>query len=282
MTAIIQTDKLTKTYGSHRGIIDSDLEVVEGEAFGFLGPNGAGKTSMVCTAPRHRLGRMLISEAFLLLVTTEDGKWLASSPAVPIALAGGLLAELAASGRAAVDDRGRLAPPADPSPLGDPILDQALETFLQNVGKKPKDVLGTVAKGLGDELYERLATAGIVEIHRGRFLRPNRFPVRNPDARARVWDDVAAVLGGTAAPDLRTGTLLGLTQAAGAVPAIFPPERFDMSKKDLIVRAKQVTERDWASGAVSRAIHDAQIATMAAVTAAVTAATTAASISAST
>ena len=172
---------------------------------------------MVCTAPRHRLGRMLISEAFLLLVTTEDGKWLASSPAVPIALAGGLLAELAANGRAAVDDRGRLAPPADPSPLGDPILDQALETFLQNVGKKPKDVLGTVAKGLGDELYERLATAGIVEIHRGRFLRPNRFPVRNPDARARVWDDVAAVLGGTAAPDLRTGTLLGLTQAASVL-----------------------------------------------------------------
>ena len=248
--------------------------------FGFLGPNGAGKTTMACTAPRHKLGRMLISEEFLLLVTTEDGKWLASSQAVPIALAGGLLAELAANGRAAVDGRGRLAPPADPSPLGDPILDQALETFLQKVGKKPKDVLGTVAKGLGDELYERLATAGIVEIHRGRFLRPNRFPVRDPDARERVWDDVAAVLGGTAAPDLRTGTLLGLTQAAGAVPAIFPPERFDMGKKDLIVRAKQVTERDWASGAVSRAVHDAQVATMAAVTAAVTAATTAASTAA--
>jgi hypothetical protein len=79
--------------------------------FGFLGPNGEGKTTMVCTAPRHRLGRMLISEAFLLLVTTEDGKWLASSQAVPIALAGGLLAELAANGRAAVDGRGRLAPP---------------------------------------------------------------------------------------------------------------------------------------------------------------------------
>src|SRR6185369_3090993 len=47
MTAIIQTDKLTKTYGSHRGIIDIDLEVVEGEAFGFLGPNGAGKTTMI-------------------------------------------------------------------------------------------------------------------------------------------------------------------------------------------------------------------------------------------
>ena len=53
MTAIIQTDKLTKTYGSHRGIIDIDLEVAEGEAFGFLGPNGAGKTTTIRTLLDH-------------------------------------------------------------------------------------------------------------------------------------------------------------------------------------------------------------------------------------
>ncbi|HEX5822818.1 MAG TPA: ABC transporter ATP-binding protein [Candidatus Limnocylindrales bacterium] len=47
MTAIIQTEKLTKSYGSHRGIIDIDLEIAEGEAFGFLGPNGAGKTTTI-------------------------------------------------------------------------------------------------------------------------------------------------------------------------------------------------------------------------------------------
>jgi len=45
MTAIIQTEKLTKSYGPHRGIIDVDLEVNQGEVFGFLGPNGAGKTT---------------------------------------------------------------------------------------------------------------------------------------------------------------------------------------------------------------------------------------------
>jgi ABC-2 type transport system ATP-binding protein len=53
MTAIIQTAKLTKTYGSHRGIIDMDLEVTEGEAFGFLGPNGAGKTTTIRTLLDH-------------------------------------------------------------------------------------------------------------------------------------------------------------------------------------------------------------------------------------
>jgi ABC-2 type transport system ATP-binding protein len=49
MNAIIQAEKLTKSYGSHRGIIDVDLQVNEGEAFGFLGPNGAGKTTMIRT-----------------------------------------------------------------------------------------------------------------------------------------------------------------------------------------------------------------------------------------
>ena len=53
MSAVIQTEKLTKSYGTHRGIIDVDLEVEEGEAFGFLGPNGAGKTTMIRTLLDH-------------------------------------------------------------------------------------------------------------------------------------------------------------------------------------------------------------------------------------
>ena len=47
MTAIIETEKLTKSYGSHRGIVEVDLAISEGEIFGFLGPNGAGKTTTI-------------------------------------------------------------------------------------------------------------------------------------------------------------------------------------------------------------------------------------------
>ena len=49
MTAVIETEKLTKSYGSHRGIVEVDLVVQEGEVFGFLGPNGAGKTTTIRT-----------------------------------------------------------------------------------------------------------------------------------------------------------------------------------------------------------------------------------------
>lgn len=45
--AAIETSSLTKSYGKARGIIDMDLEVREGEVFGFVGPNGAGKTTTI-------------------------------------------------------------------------------------------------------------------------------------------------------------------------------------------------------------------------------------------
>jgi ABC-2 type transport system ATP-binding protein len=45
----IEADRLTKFYGSHRGIEDVSLSVESGEVFGFLGPNGAGKTTTIRT-----------------------------------------------------------------------------------------------------------------------------------------------------------------------------------------------------------------------------------------
>ena len=47
MTAIIEVEGLTKSYGSKRGITAVSFGVEEGEVFGFLGPNGAGKTTTI-------------------------------------------------------------------------------------------------------------------------------------------------------------------------------------------------------------------------------------------
>ncbi len=43
----IKIKNLTKYYGKTRGIEDLNLEIKEGEIFGFLGPNGAGKTTTI-------------------------------------------------------------------------------------------------------------------------------------------------------------------------------------------------------------------------------------------
>ncbi len=60
MAVAIRTQALTKDYGAGHGIFDLDLEVAEGEVFGYLGPNGAGKTTTIkllmglCHATRGR------------------------------------------------------------------------------------------------------------------------------------------------------------------------------------------------------------------------------------
>jgi ABC-2 type transport system ATP-binding protein len=49
MAAVIELDRLTKRYGTARGIDDVSMTVEAGEVFGFLGPNGAGKTTTIRT-----------------------------------------------------------------------------------------------------------------------------------------------------------------------------------------------------------------------------------------
>lgn len=46
---VIETQSLTKYYGKDRGIIDLNLNIEEGEIFGFIGPNGAGKSTTIRT-----------------------------------------------------------------------------------------------------------------------------------------------------------------------------------------------------------------------------------------
>src|SRR6188508_2814823 len=48
-TAVISTRGLTKHYGPIHALVDLDLEVRQGEIFGFLGPNGAGKSTAIRT-----------------------------------------------------------------------------------------------------------------------------------------------------------------------------------------------------------------------------------------
>jgi ABC-2 type transport system ATP-binding protein len=45
LESVIAASGLSKDYGSGRGLFGLDLEVRQGEVFGFLGPNGAGKST---------------------------------------------------------------------------------------------------------------------------------------------------------------------------------------------------------------------------------------------
>ena len=71
MADVIVIERLTRSYGKHRGIIEVDLSVHAGETFGFLGPNGAGKTTTIRVLLDHI--RPTSGRAFVLgIETTKD------------------------------------------------------------------------------------------------------------------------------------------------------------------------------------------------------------------
>ncbi|HPH97701.1 MAG TPA: ABC transporter ATP-binding protein [Anaerolineaceae bacterium] len=60
---VLQTESLSKQYGSLKAVNHLSLEIFEGEVFGFLGPNGAGKTTsinMICGLLKPDSGQVLI------------------------------------------------------------------------------------------------------------------------------------------------------------------------------------------------------------------------------
>ncbi len=64
MTAVIQTDKLTKRFGDFIATNEITLNVYKGEIFGFLGANGAGKTTamrMLCGLSKPTSGKAIVA-----------------------------------------------------------------------------------------------------------------------------------------------------------------------------------------------------------------------------
>ena len=62
-TTVLQTENLTKRYGSLTAVKELNLEIQRGEIFGLLGPNGAGKTTsinLMCGLLKPDAGRVFI------------------------------------------------------------------------------------------------------------------------------------------------------------------------------------------------------------------------------
>src|SRR5262245_26007730 len=63
MVAVLHTEGLSKHFGSFKAVDDLNLEVQEGDLYGFLGGNGSGKTTtmrMILRLIRPTSGRVAI------------------------------------------------------------------------------------------------------------------------------------------------------------------------------------------------------------------------------
>lgn len=226
---------------------------------------------------------MLIAEDLLLLLTDDaTGKLAVPGGEADIALGGANLVELAllervdVTGEADGGRTGRLVV-RDPSPIGDPVLESALEVIGQRQGKKPSAAISPLSKHLRDTLFERLVDRGILRAERGRILGvfPTRsWPAQDASHEAEVRRLVTQSLVQGTTPDPRTAALISLLHALKAVPKVVDPREHGVTRRELQAHAKQIAEGDWASKAVRQAIDEMMAAVMAATTVATTAAAT--------
>ena len=74
---VVETDRLTKHYGSVRALVDCTLRVQRGEIFGLLGPNGSGKTTLLrlimgFLRPTHGWARVLGLDCYRRSVAVHE------------------------------------------------------------------------------------------------------------------------------------------------------------------------------------------------------------------
>jgi Golgi phosphoprotein 3 (GPP34) len=219
---------------------------------------------------------MLIAEDLLLLLLLTDdrtGKLVAPSNQVDVALGGALLIELALAQRVEITAesgtvrKGRLIV-TDTSPTSDGLLDEALTKLAARQGKKPKDVVAALGKGLRGRLQTRLAEGGLLREESGKML--GIFPSHHWPATDAAHENsvrvalIDALRAGATDGD-RVGALISLLHALKRVEKVVDPNTVGVTKRELKANAKQIAEGNWASEAVRGAI-DQMIAAMAAAT----------------
>jgi len=220
---------------------------------------------------------MLIAEDLLLLLLDDrSGKPLLEATRLQLALAGGVLLELAIAERVDAADpgeqvkKGRLVV-RDRTSTGDDVLDDALALLDEREGKKPESVLGKLGKGLRERLLARLAARGILREEKGKALGifpTTRWPAIDAQHEESVRSGLHAALVVGQQPDQRTGALIALLAAVDAVPKVMDA-RDKNAVKD---RARLIAEGTWAADSVRKAVQAANAALMAAVIAGTTAA----------
>ncbi len=216
---------------------------------------------------------MLIAEDLLLLLTDDlTGKLAVSSDKVDVGLGGAMLLELTLAHRVDVADEaeavreGRLVV-RDTSTTSDDLLDEALATLGTKEGKKPKDVVTALGKGLRDRLHARLADRGLLREESGKILGifpTRRWPANDPAHENALRALLVHALRVGATDDVRVAALISLLQALKTVEKTVDPLAVGLTEKELKANAKHIAEGDWASRAVRTAIDEMMAAVVAA------------------
>jgi hypothetical protein len=172
----------------------------------------------------------LADEIVVLMLDDEVGAIMPACASVAtVAIAGGLLMELALLGRIDTDLTSLYV--VDPTPTGDDLLDRTLQIIAAEPEKRSSawwiERLGLQGGDLTATVLDRLVQAGILRAEERKFLwvfsrraYPQSTGREEREAKARLM----AVLFDDSVPDPRDTLLLGLADATGVLDAMLSAE----------------------------------------------------------
>ncbi|MET9227136.1 GPP34 family phosphoprotein [Lentzea sp. NPDC003310] len=207
---------------------------------------------------------MLAGDLMVLCIDGKTGRLRTNSTAIENALAGAVLVELVESGRVAFEPNGKKLAVADPTPLNDPVLHEALGRLTKPL--RPQSAVERVRKRLWDNVIRQLQDHAVIRVERRRVLGifPARsYPVVDEAGAEKLRKAVGEVVHGYRGADARTGSLITLLYAVNAVHKVFEGDKREMKK-----RAKEIARGNWAGDAVRRAVEAIQAGVTAAASAA--------------
>ncbi|MFC7448156.1 GOLPH3/VPS74 family protein [Rhodococcus daqingensis] len=212
---------------------------------------------------------LLAEDLLLLLLDDESGKPLVDGTALPRALAGAVLLELALGGvvRPAGDGeevkKGRLVL-TDAAPPEDPILARAVARIRESKPLKPERAIEKIDQRLREAVLQRIVERGWVHEARSRLLGifPTKvWPAVDESHERAVRDELRAALVDGATPSERTAALISLLSAVDAAAKVVT----DGDRRAIKKRAKEIAEGEWAGAAVRRTVEAVNAAIIVAV-----------------
>lgn len=223
----------------------------------------------------------LYEEIALLSLRDEEGT--VGVGMFSYAAAGAIVMELLLQERLELEGEGRkqVAALVDSSPMGDVLLDEALELIAKS--KKPRSLQHWISKFAGisklkHKAVEGLCKSGILRDEEDRvlFIFPRRiYPENDPRPEELIIERLrSAILGDAENLGTRTTVLVALANQAGALRSIFERKELKARKE----RIKTITDGDAVGQATKKAIDAMQAAiAVSVITSSVVAATVASS-----
>lgn len=219
-----------------------------------------------------------LTEQFTLIaLNDEKGSFVSDSTYLNNGLAGATLLELALNGR--VDWKDNIIKTIDDTPMGNPILDKALQVIRESKPRKIGHWIGVLnanARDIKDFTLNTLCEKEIIQKEGGKRLwifSYNKYPTKNDQPESKIREKIKDIVLGVRNPNEKDMMLLGLIDVCQLRKEAFRDKIVLKKAREWYKKRNADTE---VTKAIKASIQELEAAILAATFAAVMASTTAA------